>query len=699
MLLVVRVSRVWIYVLSAAALLVPAGGIAYLGAVSYRDDRGAVRALQERQQLAAAVVADRLTRAIEEALDAIDRGVPIATTIDAPLARHWFWIDGDQHLRVPRAVPASLELASSAEKECEGARLEVCMREDLTREERGARLHAAQRAETNGKFAEARAQYGKLVDFDDTGAAALLGLARVLVDLGDPGKARVVLADLEKRFPDRTFDGVPVRVVVATLRAEANGAEGLLELADGLLADSFALDPIIRLGVLTRIRELLDERGDGGRVAAGRGKGPADIARASRNEGERELSHDLARRRAELDEHIASLRSEARAALALSDELPDIVRVAALTWRGRSSFREPRRTLIYRRRADGGIVGISVDAPMLEEAAGDAASVANGARALILPAGGTPAPHQRLIAQVPLGAGLPHLSLAIVNPASDPDPLDEVIAQRSQRHIVYTSALALLLGLGLLATVRGAIRARELAQLKSDFVSTVSHELKTPLTSIRMFAEMLEQGVARGDPAKQARYQSVIVQESQRLGLLIANLLDYAQIERGTRRYTPSRQAIAQLAQHAVATFEILRDAERTGRNPVEVDVSSSAMHAQVDVDRDVVVQAVLNLVSNAVKYGGDKAIEVTVEADATAVSIAVRDQGPGIPANEQVRIFKEFYRTADAYRSNIEGTGLGLALVKRHIEGQGGTVIVDSEVGRGSTFTIKLPRAQESHV
>jgi signal transduction histidine kinase len=127
--------------------------------------------------------------------------------------------------------------------------------------------------------------------------------------------------------------------------------------------------------------------------------------------------------------------------------------------------------------------------------------------------------------------------------------------------------------------------------------------------------------------------------------------------------------------------------------------VSSSAMHAQVDVDRDVVVQAVLNLVSNAVKYGGDKAIEVTVEADATAVSIAVRDQGPGIPANEQVRIFKEFYRTADAYRSNIEGTGLGLALVKRHIEGQGGTVIVDSEVGRGSTFTIKLPRAQESHV
>ena len=98
---------------------------------------------------------------------------------------------------------------------------------------------------------------------------------------------------------------------------------------------------------------------------------------------------------------------------------------------------------------------------------------------------------------------------------------------------MYTSALAIMLGVGLLAMIRGAARARELAQLKSDFVSTVSHELKTPLTSIRMFAEMLQQGVAAGDAEKMHRYHGVIVQESQRLGLLIANLLDYAQIERG----------------------------------------------------------------------------------------------------------------------------------------------------------------------
>jgi signal transduction histidine kinase len=120
-------------------------------------------------------------------------------------------------------------------------------------------------------------------------------------------------------------------------------------------------------------------------------------------------------------------------------------------------------------------------------------------------------------------------------------------------------------------------------------------------------------------------------------------------------------------------------------------------MHADVDVDRDVVVSAVLNLVTNAVKYGGDKPIEVLSGASTTDAWISVRDQGPGIPASEQVRIFKEFYRTPDAYRSNVEGTGLGLALVKRHIEALGGTVEVASEVGQGATFTIRFPRVQES--
>jgi signal transduction histidine kinase len=210
-----------------------------------------------------------------------------------------------------------------------------------------------------------------------------------------------------------------------------------------------------------------------------------------------------------------------------------------------------------------------------------------------------------------------------------------------------------------------------------------------------MFAEMLEQGVAQGDPAKMARYHGVIVQESQRLGLLIANLLDYAQIEKGTRRYAQLRQGIGPLARHAVTTFETLRDPESDGRNPLAVAVSPEAMHAEVLVDRDVVVGAVLNLLANAAKYGGAAhPIEVQVDADAGAAWIGVRDHGPGIPPAEQARIFREFYRAPEAYRSGVEGTGLGLALVKRHIEALGGTVEVASTVGEGATFTIRLPRA-----
>src|SRR5262249_36845581 len=145
--------------------------------------------------------------------------------------------------------------------------------------------------------------------------------------------------------------------------------------------------------------------------------------------------------------------------------------------------------------------------------------------------------------------------------------------------------------LGLVATIRGAARERELARLKSDFVSTVSHELKTPLTSIRMFAEMLVEGVAGADRDRERHYQKIIVAESERLGLLIANLLDYAQIERGTRRYSRKREGAAALTREAVATFGRLREGEGQA---VGVVVGPEAEASAVLVDREVMVQALL---------------------------------------------------------------------------------------------------------
>ena len=650
--------------LSVLALLVPAGGIAYLGAVSYRDERGAVSAQNERQREAAQAIAARIDRAIVAALDALDRGQR-----DAPLARYAFSLDADGRLRTPRAAPAEgPEPALDRAGSCNGS-LEDCVREVSTRQGRIAKLHAAERAEAAGGLAEAKRLYALLATSDDTGDVALLGLARVLRKLGDTGHADATLADLDRRYAERSIDGMPVRLVTAALRAEAAGPSAILDVADGVLAGRYDVDPVTQLGVVTRLRDKL----------AGS-----------------QLPPDLAQRVAALGERMVELRGEARAAAGLADDIAEVARSAQPVWRGRASTRQPARTLIFRRRADGGTTGIAVDAAMLEAAAGHdpGDDVAKDVRAIVLSAGAQPPPALRPLAQVPLGEALPHLALALVNPAADPDPLDEVIRTRSRRHVVLTSALALALGLGLLATIRGAARARELAQLKSDFVSTVSHELKTPLTSIRMFAEMLDHGVAQGDPDKMRRYQSVIIQESQRLGHLIANLLDYAQIERGTRRYTPSRERVEPLAKHAVATFESLRDPESGARNRITVDVSPEAMAAEALVDRDVVVQAVLNLLANAAKYGGtEKPIEVGCGADELAAWISVRDHGPGIPPHEQVRIFREFYRAPEAYRSGVEGTGLGLALVKRHVEALGGTVEVASTVGEGALFTIRLPR------
>src|SRR5262249_30389948 len=182
-------------------------------------------------------------------------------------------------------------------------------------------------------------------------------------------------------------------------------------------------------------------------------------------------------------------------------------------------------------------------------------------------------------------------------------------------------------------------------------------------------------------------------------GLLIANLLDYAQIERGTRRYTRGRHDVAALARGAVSTFETLRDPERGPRNPVEIEVSPDAMGVSVEVDRDVVISAMLTLRANAAKYGGEQhSIEVTAGAGETDAWIAVRDHGPGIPPAEQARIFREFYRAPEAYSSGVEGTGLGLALVKRHIEAMGGWVEVASTLGHGATFTLRFPRKGRVH-
>jgi len=373
----------------------------------------------------------------------------------------------------------------------------------------------------------------------------------------------------------------------------------------------------------------------------------------------------------------------------LASAASDVAQSFVAPWQSQTS-------LIYKRSGDGKIYGVVRTEADLQERAAMVASQLGldfslRARVVNLQVADEVRPPERR-AQISLGPLWPHLSLVLMQTGSGSSGMGD-IAEARRRHRGITGGLVAVLVLGLLATIRGVARERELARLKSDFVSTVSHELKTPLTSIRMFAEMLQQGVAGEDREREAHYQGIIVKESERLGLLIANLLDYSQIERGSRKYTDEKQLAVAIVREASQTFARFREGE--GQELVEV-VDANAEDCSIHVDRNVMVQCVLNLLSNAAKYGGDGAIELRLQRDAKTgvVALSVRDHGPGISTSEQERIFREFYRAPEAIKSAIEGTGLGLALVKRHVEAQGGSVNVHSIPGQGATFTIRLPEA-----
>ncbi len=237
-------------------------------------------------------------------------------------------------------------------------------------------------------------------------------------------------------------------------------------------------------------------------------------------------------------------------------------------------------------------------------------------------------------------------------------------------------------------------REANLSKLQLDFVSKVSHEPRTPLTSIRMFVDMLQQDGERTDE-ETALCLSVLQKETSRLSERIERLLDWGRMEAGRRIYDHRPDTPAAIIESALEAF----GANQVGRSPdvaVEIDDDLPTVLA----DREALVDALVNLLTNAVKYSNDEPeITVLATADARQVRISVRDQGIGIPRREHSRIFQKFYRVDDLLKRDLEGTGLGLAIVRHVASGHRGHVEVDSEPGHGSTFTIVLPRASKQSV
>lgn len=253
---------------------------------------------------------------------------------------------------------------------------------------------------------------------------------------------------------------------------------------------------------------------------------------------------------------------------------------------------------------------------------------------------------------------------------------------------ILTVTIVSVVGIGVVLVLVFVRREANLSELQADFVSKVSHELRTPLTAIRLFAETMER--SKDDPATVDKCLGLLIKESERLTNRIERLLDWGRMEAGRKLYDLRDEDVAGIVSEAVEAFSPLR----YGDIDFTSEVASNL--PRVHVDRHALVDAIVNLLSNAKKYGGDPP-QVRLRAhhrvDKGEVHIEVTDNGGGIVHTEQDRIFDKFYRIDDRLSREREGSGLGLAIVKHIVRAHGGRILLESNVGHGSTFSIILPQ------
>jgi two-component system phosphate regulon sensor histidine kinase PhoR len=265
--------------------------------------------------------------------------------------------------------------------------------------------------------------------------------------------------------------------------------------------------------------------------------------------------------------------------------------------------------------------------------------------------------------------------------------VEELSRSRFYRNLFLILILDLILLVVIWFVYRNILKEIELAQMKSDFVSNVSHELKTPLSLIRMFAETLEMSRVASEEKKHEYYR-VISQETERLTHLVNNILNFSRMEAGRKEYHFQTLDLNELVKKVLDNYRY-----HLQQNGFDVKTEFAAKLPVVKVDEESLSEALLNLIDNAIKYSSkEKFVAIKTGIDDSFVFLEVEDHGIGIDNNQKKKVFEKFYRVSSGLVHNTKGSGLGLTLVKNIMDAHNGKVEVDSKIGEGSRFILYLP-------
>ena len=319
---------------------------------------------------------------------------------------------------------------------------------------------------------------------------------------------------------------------------------------------------------------------------------------------------------------------------------------------------------------------------------GTAYALIDGNGQILHQAGYQDSRHQRRAdISISLAPQLPHWQLAVYFAGGD------LAAQTGRGFLILTG---LLLAIFIVAILAGgalltwqAYRNYKDASQKTTFVSNVSHELKTPLTSIRMYAELLSEGRVPSEEKKN-RYLGVIVSESQRLTRLVNNVLDFSRLEQGRKTYRSENLDLTELLREAIGSQQ-----PRISAAGMLIQKRIPEKAVMVHVDRDALRQVLLNLIDNALKYAADgKELVFDLKRYRSSIELSVADRGSGIPAEHREKIFTKFHRIDDSLTTQQPGSGLGLSIARRLLKDMGGNLYCRPREGGGSCFVLELPLA-----